>query len=1049
MKKQTSTKTISSLILLFFVVSVFLVSPQVQAVSETNLSSLYSNPNQYSGNNPYKFKISDVVNSSLLTNIVGCTGVVNRVSEWMSKIVQSKNIREKIEEKSSEKIKDQLKAACASTKAGVETGAGTVVAVNDLTSPVKTAFQKIQLKVLGQDVKACLDQVEAIDPKALKELEKQSDQEIANTFKEQCFDGIALTLARNQLTAMTRSAMNWVNTGYGGNPFFVQNMRNFTEGIERNVVETGIDVLLAPNGQQSPYASDFARSAIYSKGLGYSSAEFLGGLQSNLQNFITDPQSYYTNDQLDDAYNTRTALENAQYANETFSRSFASGGWNAWLAFTQTPQNNPLGFNMIANQYLADMEMQQVQEKKDELAQNNGFLSQKTCIKWQLYNVDGSAKTKNYSAQGSTNNASTRRPDGTLKTRAELERESVQQLAKSTEFVFSTSQPYYEQEDGENEFGKCVDWKVTTPGSIIKEKTTNYLNSPERQLELAKTINDSLNALFSVLISKLQGGGLSGLSDSVVTTNWTDNINEVGTGYDGNTPYDNNGAYDGFNLTRDLGNTYIHENPILLGTWNAKTNLTNPIKDTKIEAGALYPDLAPGYYNADEKFVPYNYSYYTVSTAGNTKLIVEGHNGWEVGDRAFWDGAKWQNWKKGQTSPIKSRGVIQVQQDYIVAAKEIMKVLPTVMTNLGELDYCLPGPNPSYKTNSTDAQSAYQDWIGSMYVGPKDEHRTEWRIDHEDGRTYKNLASIFTDNPNTWDSILKSSLMSPLNDFDRNWIRSTNEKRTIAGKILSAIPAVSIGRIFGIGDLAKTGSCVAGGRNPDGTCQNYHYDPTQSNGELGNIDNRKQYMEETLDLVNNYLFQDFYKEFDKQMNTLYFKNMTSMYNDTEMSVGVNKNPAYIPMAESGFDLTKNISYYNDDISKAVKDYSDAISQAKINIAKLEPIKSEVSGIIKAAQGRRDANLVKILNDEAKRSGGKVLTPKEYATKYAGCLEEENISFYDPDEITGMKDVNAENCIDGIDNDLNGLTDKNDPQCPGYIDPEASGLRTSGASGSRR
>lgn len=1004
MKKQTITKIISSLLVLVFVISVFELPKTSQAAS-ANLSNYYSNPNRDTGKNPYKFKVSDVVSSNILTSVVGCTGVVNKVSTWMTKMIQSPTKQAAMAEEDAAKMINLMKNACASTKAGVLAGTGAVPTVNDLTSTTKTIFAKIGAKINGTTVKTCQDAVDATSLEEVQALKKQAEKENQIDLKNQCFDGIAITLARNQLTAMTRSAMNWVNSGYGGNPFFVQNMRNFTAGIERNVLETGIDVLLAPNGQQSPYATDFARYTIANRNILSSSSNFLGGLQSSLQNFVTDPQSYYTNNQLDKADNTITALQRSQEANNAFSRSFSSGGWTGWLAFTQMPQNNPLGFNVVANQYLADVEMQQVQEQKDELAQNNGFLSQKSCIKWQIYDANDKPKMKTVAS--TTQPSQYMNADGTLASRG------VGTSNLTLSVVYSTTEPR-EKDITKDGHGKCVDWKITTPGSIIKEKTTSYLNSPERQLELAKTINDSLNALFSVLISKLQGGGLSGLSDSVVATNWTDNVNRLDS-TDGTSTYNNGGAYDGFNLTRDLGNTYIHDDLTPLGTWNAKTNTTN-------NGVKLYPDLSP---EVPESTSADN-SYYTVSVAGNTKLILEGYNGWAVGDRAFWDGSKWQNWQKNQKSPIKNRGVIQIQQDYIVAAKEINKVLPNVMTNLGKLDYCIPGPNPSYQTNSTEAQSAYQDWVGSMYVGPKDADRTHWTMDHENDQTYINFKNIFNDNINVWKSISESSSIWLLHHFGRN---------------------------DGTANQDSSHSCASDNNLGGDHCQNYFYG--SANGtDTSHLDNRQKLMDVNLNYTNNNLFPNFYEIFDAMMNKLYFKNMTTKYLEYEnkdLNTETDKNPAYIPMAESGLDLTKNIKYYGDDTAKAVKDYTDAIAQAKINVAKLEPIKSDVSKIIIAAQKRRDDNLIKILNAEATRTGGTVLSEAAYKKKYASCLEEENISVFDPEVITGGGNTNAteERCNDGIDNDLNGLVDNNDPACPSYVDPNVSGLKTSGGSTSRR
>lgn len=979
MKKQTKTKIISGLIIFAFLLPIIVSPLKTTAATNSSMSSLYANPNQNNAKNPYKFKVSDVVNSNLLTHVVGCTGVVNKVATWMARFQSSPlNMKKKADALREQTLK-QTKDACASIKAGVKLSQGLLPNVT-ITPATDTAAEKW-----------CAENVESRDDKQIQLAIEDQEARQAQTIKDQCFDGIAITLAKNQLTSMTRSAVNWVNSGYGGNPFFVQNMTNLTNNIEKNVLETGIDILLSPENE-SPYARDFARSTIrgYSSGVGTgsSSLNFLSNLSSDLGAFITDPKSYYTDDQLWQAYDTRTALQRAQDANNTFANDFSSGGWDAYLALTQKPQNNPLGFTMLASQKLSDTQSQQISDTKDELAQNNGFLNQKTCVEWQLFDDTGKPLKKNTQTLGAINNVG-----GNI----------VLSKTKSN-----------------SGYDKCWTWKTITPGSIIKEKTTSYLNSPERQLELADTINESLNALFSILISKLESGGLSGLSDSVVNTNWTDSMNTIETGYDSD-PYDNNGAYNGFNLTRDLGNTYIHDEVYKAGTWNANSRINLTDKNERMSIGYV----PPVYADAEKINTISSNVYWTVTGPGNTKIIENGYNGWEVGDRAFWDGSEWQNWKCGplnaqggctnQISPIKNRGVIQIQKDYIVAAKEILKVLPNVMPKLGELDYCIPGPNPSYKTNSTDAQSTYQDWVGSLYVGPIDENRSVFTIDHAGQRTYDNLINIYKDNPSVWKKIL-GGMQWLLTNFDGY--------HYLSGKWFS-------------GD----------------------------NEDKEDLDRHSYWAEINLDYTNSSLFQNFYEVFDKMMDKLYFKNMTSKYLEYEnksLNINTDENPAYIPMSESGLALTRNIQYYNEDITEVMDGYTEAINQAKINISKLEPIKAEVSKIIKAAQDRRDANLLLQINkinqiaidnckaeqvlcdnetenvaqclveynlciDKAVENGG-ILTAAQYKTKYAGCLDEENIQFYDPDELTNGGSAEGERCFNRIDDDLDRLIDSKDPDC---------------------
>ena len=1071
MKKQTTTKIILGLIIFALFVSMSPVfSITAKAATDSSMSDLYSNPNQSNSENPYKVTAAKVLKSGVLQSVIGCTGVVNKISTWMAKFLQSPAKQAAAAAANLLTLREQLISSCASVKAGAKTGAGITPFVNNLTDTVSVIFSKLNIPLGGTDltdaqktdkIKACKDQISSTDDKALAELKKQTDQETEANFRSQCLDGIAITLAKNQLTAMTRSAVNWVNSGYGGNPFFVQSMTNLTNGIERNVLETGIDVLLTPDNQ-SPYARDFAKSAVTGydsgRGLGSSSLNFLSGLQSDLGAFVTDPKSYYTNEQLGDAQATRTALQRAQDANNAFANDFATGGWNGWLALTQRDQNNPLGYTMLASQNLADTQARQITQKNNELAQNNGFLNQKVCIKWQVYNENGSPKIsqKYINWQKDSIGSMTGSLTGPVSTMPDM-------------FEYTTTKPATCYKAG----GECCapeeagGWKNITPGSIIKDKTTNYLNSPERQLELAKTINDSLNALFSILISKLESGGLSGLSDNAISTaNWTDSLNglssnSIDSGYGGSSAYDNNGAYDNFNLTRDLGNNYVYNDIYKGGDWDAKNNiiLTDPNKGGKMSLGYL-PPVYKNNSGKNEDLITSNI-YWEVTTPGNVELVENGYNGWEVGDRAFWDGSSWQNWKcqaphinveqecsvgrtacinashdenycqqayyaciqeknrkndnkcTNQLNPIKKRGVIQVQKDYLVAAKEILKVLPNVMPKLGELDYCLPGPNPNYKVNSTDAQGAFSDWVGSLFVGQKGSSSDIIATSDRPGtRIYDNLLNTYSDTPNVLKTVL-SYIQELSTDFN--------------------------------------GSIIDGGFMKD---------------------YRTREMEYSINYTSNYQFNNFYEAFDKMMDKLYFKNMTSKYLEYEnrpLDMNLDKNPAYIPMSEAGLNLTKDIVYYNDEVSKSIADYKDTITQTQLNISKLEPIKVEVSQIIKAAQDRRDAKLLeKIKKDKCDAEYKQCTTavnnneavsfniiPKAeaalstqcdekykvcmakpvsdadklaYKTKYAGCLEEENIKFFDVEDITGKAVVDPERCNNGIDDDLDGLIDAKDPDC---------------------
>jgi hypothetical protein len=1000
MKKQIITKIISGVIIFTFVFSFLqiILPTTVNAASQIDWEKPNKSGKTY---DKYKFKITDVVNSDVAMQVVGCTGVVNRVSVLMDRIG-----KKKITNKALQVILDQAKKQCVAGEKIIITAAGVTPEINDGTTGVDKGID-------------CKEITETKDGEALRLKTQEMAATQAKDNLEGCFNGIATTLAKNQLTALTRSAVSWINTGFSGNPLYVQNITSLTTGIERNVLETGIDQLTNQNSAY-PYGTAFSQSVIRgyrSGGLFNSGTNALNNLTSDLSFFITDPNSYYTvNDE-------RTTMQRAQDANIAFSNDFSTGGWDGWLAFTQRDQNNPLGFTMRASQYLADDINSQTTNTKAEVLQNNGFLSQKRCTMYQIFDKNGVAKTNDvpYSELAAGTPDRMGKLPGVVQIYSEPYIDPDLGEMPGQDAITVLQYNVYQKNKTDSGFDVCVDKEIVTPGSLIKDQMSAYITSPVRQLELADTINESLNAVFSILLSKLQSNGLSGLSSEQYiydeqNMDWTNSTNgSLG----GSSVYNNNGAYSsGFDLTRDLGNTYIYDNPVKLGTWNANENinLTNTNQ-------SLYPDLAPVNYSSqnngsdlDNNVNQTSNVYYTVANPGKTKIILNGYNGWALGDRAFWNGSEWQNWKKDQANPIKKRGVIQVQKDYIVAATESLQFLPNVMPKLGELDYCIPGPNPNYKSNVGDNESLYTDWVGTMVGtynqgGFLERDSTKFTISRPGDKEYEAWKNIFKDNPKVWSWLAKGQ------EDDKNK------------------PHLYYGWPLGL----NTGNEI------------------HNNNEEGKI---QTWVDNYLYMVNNYMFNNFYEVFDKMMNTTYFSNMTREYNETEDSTTRTLNSSYIPMAEEGLSLTRDIVAYDEDITAVMNQYRSDISQAKANIGKLEAIKKQVSIIIKTAQDRRDANLVKILEEETKRKclaesddcmnrinvssevnqddlgeyclakriacEKDIMTEAEYKTEYAECLEEEDILYYDESDI--MNDSVGERCNNNLDDDLDGLIDRKDPDC---------------------
>lgn len=1138
MEKQIVKKIIGGMAVFIFAMFFLQAILPSQIFAEAPLN--YDNPNA-NGKNPYKFKVTDVLNSQLIMQVVGCTGVVDKISTAVTNFLKggAKDLL-------SDKTLAAVRQACAGGKGSAEMGAATII--NTLITEAL------------KDIIDCKTVQNTSDNKTLRATIQAAQDAKAAKNREECLNGIAITLAKNQLTSMTRYTMNWVNSGFSGDPMYVRNITNFTNSLERNVLETGVNKLIDPNNAY-PYGRYFSQSVVRGYNAKTGIDKFANSLVSDLSNFVHDPNSYPDSDysqvttsditnaknelsnlldsypnasssvinsvnsvinaiskrtgiaptdlssttsflqraiddnnlpnymsasdltnvknilnkigaSYSDVVSGKTALQKAQEANDRFSNDFSTGGWDAFNALLEE-KNNILGFTMDAQDELSLQTSTDVQNAKDEVTTNNGFLSQKKCITWQGYNDKGYPETA-------------KDPSAVLFN-------STRDVENTTEQV-EDKNVYYKTEP-QNGKGKCVEYETVTPGSLIQDKVSTYLNSPERQLELATTINDALNSLFTALISRFQNQGLSSLSSGTYTYSRSDLGIGGGLGSNSTAGIDSsllgssslsssssgysNGSFD---LTKDLGNTFIHDyNKIplkggwtdgqgkLINGWNASTNTPR-----------LMVDLGP---LVDGKY-PSNV-FYEVTKAGDTKLFNEGFSSWAVGDRAFWNGIEWQNWKCGrlssqgscttQADPIVKRGVVQIQKDYVVVAKQMLSILPGIMPKIGELDYCIPGPNPSWLANSGDAYSKFSDLAYTLgydykpasWFMARDSYITKIASPPGDSQfnLYEKIFHFFT---TIITDVKKTSIE---NEFTSPyWNKSWKYYRTMPDSTISA-------------------------KTNDNTIQNTI--PWRSLYELGSFKTPIKadlasgkvttYSTDLLDVISKDLakFNEEYAKIingDKKVGNLNGYGTKSLmqapYIESEATPELLSNDAYLPMASDGLNITKDILTYNDDIATVTDNYNSAISQANTNVYNLNIIKTKVNAIITVAQARRDKQLLVILNDEIKKKqalcstqydqclihpsdsltsdtststpsescqtqkdncmkGAVTLTETTYQNKYAKCIGEEYINYIDDSDITKDTGNEATRCFDGIDNDRDGLVDAADPDCKGVVSTSVS------------
>lgn len=169
--------------------------------------------------------------------------------------------------------------------------------------------------------------------------------------KETWLDGVLYALTNVLLQEMTEEVVSWINSGFEGSPSFMQDFEGFLLGVADRTVgeyiwnDPDLNFLCSPFQLNLKYVLDTQYRKIRN-GFGASQCT-LTGMIGNLESF--------------------------------FAGDFIQGGWNDWFKVTMTPQYNPYGAMLLAQEQLTlRVEGANTQEMQTA-AWGKGFLSREDC----------------------------------------------------------------------------------------------------------------------------------------------------------------------------------------------------------------------------------------------------------------------------------------------------------------------------------------------------------------------------------------------------------------------------------------------------------------------------------------------------------------------------------------------------------------------------------------------------------------------------------------------------------------------------------------------
>lgn len=189
-----------------------------------------------------------------------------------------------------------------------------------------------------------------IDPTNLVQNTISSVADVKSILKDFVLDGIAWQIGNMMIQKLTAQTVNWINSGFEGNPAYVTDPDQFFLDIGDNVASKVLSGT-ALNKLCTPFRAQ-VRLTLVKNYLQETSGEYysctLGQIEQNYENFIND---------------------------------FEQGGWDSWFQITQNSQNNPYGAYYQAKNSLEVQVQSAISNKQKQLDWGGGFLSYEKCDK--------------------------------------------------------------------------------------------------------------------------------------------------------------------------------------------------------------------------------------------------------------------------------------------------------------------------------------------------------------------------------------------------------------------------------------------------------------------------------------------------------------------------------------------------------------------------------------------------------------------------------------------------------------------------------------------
>jgi hypothetical protein len=177
----------------------------------------------------------------------------------------------------------------------------------------------------------------------------------AGLLTKETLDGIAWSIAKQMVSNMTKSMVNWINSGFQGSPAFITDLNGML-----------LDALDTTAGE-------------YIKSLGGIGSLICSPFKLDVQVALQINYAQARSGQSSGATTPMCKLSDIKTNIEGFLNGVGDHGWQDWISITSNPQNTPYGAYLDAETKLHAKLVNEAGQQITIANWNQGFLSKKIC----------------------------------------------------------------------------------------------------------------------------------------------------------------------------------------------------------------------------------------------------------------------------------------------------------------------------------------------------------------------------------------------------------------------------------------------------------------------------------------------------------------------------------------------------------------------------------------------------------------------------------------------------------------------------------------------